>query len=146
ENLMHSHHQIEKCRAVTENDSEQFRSFRRCAEDGIDRDLEFLFRRANARLRFGEFPPQLSRAVFDQLDEDFVLGFEMEIEGAQADVSLGGNVSDAGLMIALAGNDAFSSLDQVQARLFAPAMEAIGRGFVKSSSRRSHGSEFIFDR
>ena len=81
----------------------------------------------DARLCLAEVAPQLGRAMLDQLDKDFVLGFEVQVEGAEANVGFGRDVGDARLMVALARDDALGRLDQIDARLLAPPIESIRR-------------------
>jgi hypothetical protein len=53
----------------------------------------------DARLGLGQVATQFGRAMLDQLDKDFVLGLEMQIEGAEPDVRFGRDVGDSGLMV-----------------------------------------------
>ena len=133
-----ANHQIEERRAVAEHDPEQFGRLGRRVENRIDRDLEFLGWRMDSRLGLGECASELSRAMLDQLDKDFVLGFEVQIEGAEANVGFGGDVGDARLMVALARDDALGRLNQIDARLFATTIKSIRRitGLSRSLSHR----------
>ena len=126
---------------MTEHDAEKFWRFGRRVENSIDRDLEFFGRRVNARLCLGELAPQLRRAVLDQLDKNFVLGFEVQVEGAEANVRLGRDVSDSRLMIALARNDTLGGLNQIDTRLLATAIESVWR-IASLSSYLTHDVPF----
>ena len=79
--------------------------------------------------------------MLDQLDKNFVLGLEVQVEGAEPDVGFGRDVGDAGLMIALARDDADGSLHQFDARLFTPAIEPIRR-IAGLSSNLSHSKVY----
>jgi hypothetical protein len=79
----------------------------------------------HARFRLGEVVPQLLCAMLDELDKDFVLGLEVQVEGAETNVGFGGDVGDARLMVSLARDDAFGRLNQIDPRLFTPAIEPI---------------------
>ena len=127
EHIVDADHQIEERGAVAEHDAEQFRRLGRSVENRIDRDLEFLGRRMDSRLGLAEFVAQLGRAMLDQLDKNFVLGFEVQVEGAEANVGFGGDVGDARLMVALARDDALGRLNQIDARLFTTTIKSIRR-------------------
>ena len=139
--VVHADHQIEKRGTVAEHDSEKFRRFGGRVENRVDRDLELLGRRMDARLGLGEILAQLRGAMLDQLDKNFVLGFEMQVEGAEADVGFGRDVGDARLMVALARDDAFGRLDQIDARFLATAIESI-RHIGSLSSCLTHDRRF----
>ena len=64
--------------------------------------------------------------MLDQFDENFILGFEVKIESAQADIGLGGDIGDARLMVPLARDHALGGLDQIDASLLASSIKAIG--------------------
>ena len=125
EYLVDADHQIQKRRAVPEHYPKQFGRLGRRVENRIDRDFELLGRRTDARLRLGQLAPQFSRAVLDQLDKDFVLGLEVQVEGAQADVGFGRDVGDSRLMVPLARDDTFGRLDQIDPRLLTAPIESI---------------------
>ena len=110
---------------MAEHYPKQFGRLGRRVENRIDRDFELLGRRMDARLRLGEFASQFSRAMLDQLDEDFVLGLEVQVEGAQPDVGFGRDIGDSRLMVPLARDDAFGRLDQIDARLLTAPIESI---------------------
>ena len=111
ENIVDADHQIEERRAVAEDNAEQLGRLGRRVENRIDRDLKFLGWRMDSRLGLGECASELSRAMLDQLDKDFVLGFEVQVKGAEANIGFGGDVGDARLMVALARDDALGRLN-----------------------------------
>jgi hypothetical protein len=49
----------------------------------------------------------------------------VQVESAEADVRFGGDVGDARLMVALARDDAFGRLHEIEARLFTSPIESI---------------------
>src|ERR1019366_1174181 len=101
EYLVDADHQIQKRRAMAEHYPKQFGRLGRRVENRIDRDFELLGRRMDPSLRLGEFAPQFSRAMLDQLDKNFVLGPEVQVEGAQPDVGFSRDVGDSRLMVPL---------------------------------------------
>jgi len=111
ENIVDADHQIEERRAVAEYYPEQLGRLGRRVENRIDRDLQFLGRGMDSRLDLGECASELSRAMLDQLDKDFVLGFEVQVKGAEANIGFGSDVGDARLMVALARDDALGRLN-----------------------------------
>ena len=127
EHFVDAHHQIEKRGTVAEHDRNSSGASAAASRMVSIVMLEFLGRRVDARLGRGEILAQLRRAILDQLDKNFVLGFEMQVEGAEADVGFGRDVGDAGLMVALARDDTFGRLDQIDAGLFATTIESIRR-------------------
>src|SRR5260370_41054298 len=106
-NLVHADHQIQKRGAVTENYPEQLRRLGGRVEDRVYRDLELVSRRPHPQFGLGQFSPQFCRAMLDQFDKNFVLGFEMKIESAETDVGLARDICDPRLMISLARNHPF---------------------------------------
>ncbi len=125
EYLVDADHQIQKRRAMTEHYPKQFRRLGRRVQNRVDRDFELLGRRTDARLRLGEFAPQFSRAMLNQLDKNFILGLEVQVERAQADVGFGRDIGDTRLMVPLARDDAFGRLNQIDARFLTPPIESI---------------------
>jgi len=84
EHVVDADHQIEKRRTVPNTIRKSSGRLGRRIENRVDRDLELFGRRMDARLRLAENTPQFSRAMLDQLDENFVLGLEVQVEGAEA--------------------------------------------------------------
>src|SRR6202167_4496332 len=97
EQVVDPDHQVEERKAVAEQDPKEFGRPGCRVADRINRDLERLGRRMDARLGLAETAPQLGRAMLDQLDENFVLSFKVQVESAEADVRFGGDVGDARL-------------------------------------------------
>src|ERR1700691_547979 len=125
EQVVDPDHQVEERRAVAEHYPKEFGRLSCRVEDRINRDLQLLGRRMDARLGLAQAAPQLGRAMLDQLDENFVLSFKVQVESAEADVRFGGDVGDARLMVALARDDAFGRLHEIEARLFTSPIESI---------------------
>src|SRR5258708_36586822 len=138
---MHADNQIENRGTVTENYPEQLRRLGRRIEDRIDRDLELARRSHHAKFGFGQFAPQFSRAMLDQFDKNFVLGFEMKIESAETDVGLARDICDPRLMISLARNHPFRRLYKIEPSLLTPPIEEI-RNLAHVPRGLSHREHF----
>ena len=111
---------------MPEHDAKLLGMLRRRIEDGIDGDAQFVLDALDPGFRGIDFGAQLGRAGLDQLDKNFVLGFEVKVESAEAHVGLARDIGDAGLMVSLARDDALGRLEQIDAGLLASAIEAIG--------------------